>query len=88
MIISDVNLIHSQSSRLYVISSEIKKTLINGTIASSKCGLTQNRDQWHIRHNRRSPRRTSESPSQRICDNLVIILLSFVSWQQTARNGS
>ena len=33
MIISDVNLIHSQSSRLYVISSEIKKTLINGTIS-------------------------------------------------------
>ena len=57
MIISDVNLIHSQSSRLYVISSEIKKTLINGTIASSKYGLTQNKDQWHIRHNRRSPRR-------------------------------
>ena len=46
-------------------------------------GLTQNKDQWHIRHNRRSPRRTLESPSQKICDNLVIILLSFLSWQQT-----
>lgn len=46
-------------------------------------GLTQNKDQWHIRHNRRSPRRTLVSPSQKICDNLVIILLSFLSWQQT-----
>ena len=33
MIISDVNLIHSQSSGLYVISSKIKKTLLDGTIA-------------------------------------------------------
>ena len=36
MIISDVNLIHSQLSGLYVISSKIKKTLLDGTVASSK----------------------------------------------------
>ena len=35
MIISDVNLIHSQLSGLYVISSKIKKTLLDGTVASS-----------------------------------------------------
>ena len=77
VIISNVNLIHSQSSGLYVVSDEIKITLIKWQNNLQKPvlwtnGLTQNKAPSHIRHNEKSLRKTGESLSPKTCDNLVI----------------
>ena len=76
LIISNVYLIHSQSSGLDVVSDEIRITLIkwqnNLQPVEWTDGLTQNKAPSHIRHNEKSLRRTGESLFPKTCDNLVI----------------
>ena len=77
VIISNVHLIHSQWSGLYVVSDEIRITLIKWQNNLQKPvlwtdGLTQNKAPSHIRHNEKSPRKTGESLFPKTCDNLVI----------------